>query len=59
MIQTGGTAGTFVLPNKLDTPVDYESIKNGISLGSGAVLVIDDENCAVDVGKKSRKILHA
>jgi NADH-quinone oxidoreductase subunit F len=55
MIQTGGTAGTFVLPNKLDTPVDYESFKNGISLGSGAVLVIDDENCAVDVGKKVAK----
>ncbi len=52
MIQTGGTAGTFVTPDKLDIPVDYESIRDGISLGSGAVLVIDDRNCAVDVAKK-------
>ncbi len=52
MVQTGGTAGTFVTPDKLDIPVDYESIKDGISLGSGAVLVIDDKNCAVDVAKK-------
>ncbi|MCL4407677.1 MAG: NADH-quinone oxidoreductase subunit NuoF [Thermotogae bacterium] len=52
MIQTGGTAGTFVTPDKLDIPVDYESIKDGISLGSGAILVIDDRNCAVDIAKK-------
>jgi NADH-quinone oxidoreductase subunit F len=55
MIQTGGTAGTFVTPDKLDIPVDYESIKDGISLGSGAVLVIDDRNCAVDIAKKVAK----
>lgn len=55
MVQTGGTAGTFVTPDMLDIPVDYESIKNGVSLGSGAVLVIDDANCAVDVAKKAAK----
>ncbi len=55
MIQTGGTAGTFVKPDKLDIPMSYESIKDGVSLGSGAVLVIDDTNCAVDLAKKVAK----
>ncbi len=55
MIQTGGTAGTFVKPDKLDIPMSYESIKDGISLGSGAILVIDDTNCAVDLAKKAAK----
>ncbi len=55
MVQTGGTAGTFIRADKLDIPVDYESTRNGISIGSGAVLVIDDMNCAVDIGKKVAK----
>ena len=54
MIQTGGTAGTFVGPDKLDTPLDFDSMKNyGVSLGSGVILVIDEDNCAVDVLKKA------
>ncbi len=48
-IQTGGTAGTFLTPDEVDAVMAYESIKDGISLGSGAVLVIDETNCMVDV----------
>ncbi|MGC8611681.1 MAG: NADH-quinone oxidoreductase subunit NuoF [Mesoaciditoga sp.] len=55
MVQTGGTAGTFVKPDKLDLPIDYESIKDGISLGSGSILVIDDQNKAIDIAKKAVK----
>lgn len=55
MVQTGGTAGTFVKPDKLDIPLDYEAIKDGISLGSGSVLVIDDQNNVIDIAKKAVK----
>ncbi len=48
-IQTGGTAGTFLTPDEIDAIMAYESIKDGVSLGSGAVLVIDEDNCMVDV----------
>jgi NADH:ubiquinone oxidoreductase subunit F (NADH-binding)/(2Fe-2S) ferredoxin len=50
-VQTGGTAGTFLKPDELDIPMAYESIKNGVSLGSGSILVIDEDNCMVDVAK--------
>ncbi len=50
-VQTGGTAGTFLKPEELDVPMAYESIKKGVSLGSGAVLVIDEDNCMVDIAK--------
>jgi len=51
MVQTGGTAGTFIGPDKLDTPLDYDSFKNfGVSIGSGVILVVDDSHCAVDIG---------
>ncbi|MGC8956051.1 MAG: NADH-quinone oxidoreductase subunit NuoF [Fervidobacterium sp.] len=50
MVQTGGLAGTFIGPDKLDTPFDYDSMKNyGVSLGSGVILAIDDSHCAVDI----------
>lgn len=54
MVQTGGTAGTFIGPDKLDVPLDFDSMKNyGVSLGSGVILVIDEDNCAVDVLKNA------
>ncbi|HIP92064.1 MAG TPA: NADH-quinone oxidoreductase subunit NuoF, partial [Thermotoga sp.] len=50
IVQTGGTAGTFIGPDKLDVPLDYDSYKNyGVSLGSGVVLVADETQCAVDL----------
>ncbi len=50
MVQTGGLAGTFIPPEKLDTPLDYDSMKNyGVSLGSGVILAIDDSHCVVDI----------
>lgn len=38
---TGGAAGTFVSPAQLDTPLDYNSHRAGVALGSGAVMVAD------------------
>jgi NADH:ubiquinone oxidoreductase subunit F (NADH-binding) len=38
----GGAAGTFVPASMLDVPIDFESAKHGIALGSGAVLILDE-----------------
>jgi NADP-reducing hydrogenase subunit HndC len=39
---TGGAAGTFVPAAMLDVPLDFSSVRHGIALGSGAVLVLDE-----------------
>jgi NADH:ubiquinone oxidoreductase subunit F (NADH-binding)/NADH:ubiquinone oxidoreductase subunit E len=39
---TGGAAGTFVPASMLDVPIDFESAKQGIALGSGAILILDE-----------------
>ncbi|RKX51498.1 MAG: NADP oxidoreductase, partial [Thermotoga sp.] len=50
MIQTGGIAGTFIKPDKLDVQLDYDSItRDGVALGSGVILVADETNCPVDI----------
>lgn len=52
MIQTGGAAGTFIKPDELDAPLDFDSFKkHGASLGSGVILAVDDTHCAVDIAK--------
>ncbi len=37
----GGAAGTLVGPQQLDVPIDYDSIRQGVALGSGGFLVCD------------------
>jgi len=50
MVQTGGTAGTFIGVDKLDAPLDYDSFKNhGVSIGSGVILAMSEGTCPVDV----------
>ncbi|MCS7174960.1 NADH-quinone oxidoreductase subunit NuoF [Pseudothermotoga sp.] len=50
MVQTGGTAGTFIGVDKLDVPLDYESFRDhGVSIGSGVILAMDEDVCPVDV----------
>ncbi|RKX54760.1 MAG: NADP oxidoreductase, partial [Thermotoga sp.] len=56
IVQTGGTAGTFIGPDKLDVPLDYDSYQNhGVSLGSGVILVVDETHCAVDLALNAMK----
>jgi len=44
----GGSSTPFLLPDKIDTPLDYESLMEaGSMLGSGAVIVINDQTCIV------------
>lgn len=44
----GGSSTPFLLPEQIETPLDYESLATaGSMLGSGAVIVIDDRTCMV------------
>lgn len=51
-LQTGGPSGGCVPAELLDVPVDYESpAELGTIMGSGALIVLDDTNCMVDIAK--------
>lgn len=51
-VQTGGPSGGFIPESLLDLPVDYEELtKVGSMMGSGGMLVTDEENCMVDMAK--------
>ena len=50
--QTGGPSGGCIPPQFLDTKVDYESLKAlGSIMGSGGLIVMDDQSCMPDVAK--------
>jgi NADH:ubiquinone oxidoreductase subunit F (NADH-binding)/ferredoxin len=51
-VQIGGPSGGCIPADKLDIEVDYESIKAfGAMMGSGGLVVMDEDNCMVDVAK--------
>lgn len=51
-VQTGGPSGGFIPESLLDLPVDYEELtKVGSMMGSGGMVVMDEENCMVDMAK--------
>lgn len=51
-IQTGGPSGGCLTINELDTPIDYDNlIARGSMMGSGGAIVMDEDNCMVDVAK--------
>ena len=51
-VQTGGPSGGCIPAFLGDTPMDYESLqKIGAIMGSGGLLVMDEETCMVDVAK--------
>jgi NADH-quinone oxidoreductase subunit F len=50
--QTGGPSGGCIPSELLDTPIDYESLAQiGSIMGSGGLVVMDDDNCMVDVAR--------
>ncbi len=52
LAQTGGSSGSIIPSSLQDTPMDFESYrKAGVSLGSGALLICDQNNCVVDLAK--------
>ncbi|AJC74196.1 NADH dehydrogenase [Pseudothermotoga hypogea DSM 11164 = NBRC 106472] len=51
-VQTGGPSGGCIPAEYFDTPVDYESLqKLGAIMGSGGMIVMDEDDCMVDVAK--------
>ncbi len=51
-IQTGGPSGGCLTVNDLETPIDYDNlIAKGSMMGSGGAIVMDEDNCMVDVAK--------
>ena len=51
-VQTGGPSGGCLTEDMLDLSVDFESLaKAGSIVGSGGMIVLDEDNCMVDVAK--------
>ena len=51
-VQTGGPSGGCLSSDFLDSPVDYESLtKAGSIMGSGGMIVLDDNTCVVDIAR--------
>jgi NADH-quinone oxidoreductase subunit F len=49
-VQTGGPSGGVIPPEHLDTPLEYETLqKLGSIMGSGGLVVMDEDACMVDV----------
>ena len=50
--QTGGPSGGCIPADHLDTPIDYDSLtKLGSMMGSGGLIVMDEDTCMVDLAK--------
>ena len=50
--QTGGPSGGCIPADLIDTPMDYDSLGAiGSMMGSGGLIVMDEDNCMVDIAK--------
>ncbi|MBQ7900833.1 MAG: NADH-quinone oxidoreductase subunit NuoF [Clostridia bacterium] len=51
-IQTGGPSGGCLTSESLDEPIDFDNlVAKGSMMGSGGAIVMDEDNCMVDVAK--------
>ena len=51
-VQTGGPSGGCLTEEQLDTPIGFdELVKLGSMMGSGGMIVLDEDNCMVDVAR--------
>ena len=51
-VQTGGPSGGCIPAEYFDIPVDYDHLKEiGCIIGSGGMIVMDEDNCMVDIAK--------
>ena len=51
-VQTGGPSGGCLTKAHLDTPIDYDNlVAAGSMMGSGGMIVMDEDNCMVDVAR--------
>ena len=59
-IQTGGPSGGCIPQDMFDTPVDYENLGQlGSIMGSGGMVVMDEDNCMVDVARYFIEFTHS
>jgi NADH-quinone oxidoreductase subunit F len=59
-LQTGGPSGGCIPQDMFDTPVDYESLAQlGSIMGSGGMVVMDEDNCMVDVARYFIEFTHS
>ena len=59
-VQTGGPSGGCIPADMLDTPVDYETLAQiGSIMGSGGMVVMDEDNCMVDVARYFVEFTHS
>lgn len=51
-VQTGGPSGGCITADHLDVPIDYDNlIALGSMMGSGGMIVMDEDNCMVDIAR--------
>jgi len=51
-VQTGGPSGGCLTEKDLDTPIDFDTLKEkGSMMGSGGMIVMDEDDCMVSVSK--------
>ena len=51
-VQTGGPSGGCLTEEHLDTPIDFDNlIALGSMMGSGGMIILDEDNCMVDVAR--------
>jgi NADH-quinone oxidoreductase subunit F len=51
-VQTGGPSGGCIPKEKIDLPIDYESLTEaGSMMGSGGMVVMDEDTCMVDIAR--------
>ncbi|MDR2051645.1 MAG: NADH-quinone oxidoreductase subunit NuoF [Deltaproteobacteria bacterium] len=51
-VQTGGPSGGCISEENMDIKIDYQSLSSiGSMMGSGGMIVMDEDNCMVDIAK--------
>jgi len=59
-VQIGGPSGGCIPEQHIDIEVDYDSLKRlGAMMGSGGLVVMDEDNCMVDVAKFFMEFIQA
>ena len=59
-VQTGGPSGGCLPADKLDVPVDFDTLAaEGSMMGSGGMIVMDEDTCMVDVARYFLRFLAA
>ncbi|MFZ2287968.1 MAG: NADH-ubiquinone oxidoreductase-F iron-sulfur binding region domain-containing protein [Bacteroidales bacterium] len=58
-LQIGGPSGTFITEQNLELPVDFDVLReNGIAMGSGGLIIIDETTCMVDFVRYYMEFIH-